>query len=61
MTHSVFCYGWGEEDGEKFWKCLNSWGSDFGENGSFRIRRGTDELGIESDAEWIDPIIINVH
>lgn len=36
----MLCYGWGEENGEKFWLLLNSWGSDWGENGSFRYRVG---------------------
>ena len=46
------CYGWGEEDGVKFWECLNSWGQNWGDNGSFKIIRGRDELGIESMGDW---------
>jgi cathepsin C len=57
VDHSVLCYGWGEEDGEKFWMLQNTWGSDWGESGFFRMRRGTDESHIESLAEAADPII----
>jgi len=51
VDHSVLLVGWGEEQGEKFWVVQNSWGPDWGENGLFRIRRGTDESGIESMCE----------
>lgn len=26
VDHSILCYGWGEEAGEKYWLMLNSWG-----------------------------------
>lgn len=59
VTHSVLLVGWGEENGEKYWKCLNSWGNDWGEAGFFRIRRGTDEDCIESMAEAAVPVIVD--
>ena len=57
VDHSVLCFGWGEEDGEKFWILQNTWGATWGENGFFRIRRGTDESHIESLAEAADPYV----
>lgn len=47
--HSVKLIGWGEENGVPYWMLVNSWGSDWGENGTFRIRRGTNECGIEKE------------
>nr|AFM37365.1 cathepsin B2 [Dictyocaulus viviparus] len=46
--HAVKMIGWGTENGIPYWICSNSWNSDWGENGFFRILRGTDECGIES-------------
>jgi len=51
-------YGWGEENGEKYWVLKNTWGEDWGENGSFRMRRGTDESSVESMPEAADPYIV---
>lgn len=53
VDHSVLLAGWGEdaETKEKYWLIQNSWGSNWGENGYFRIRRGVDELSVESTCE----------
>uniref|UniRef100_A0A915ERJ4 Peptidase C1A papain C-terminal domain-containing protein n=1 Tax=Ditylenchus dipsaci TaxID=166011 RepID=A0A915ERJ4_9BILA len=46
--HAVKLIGWGEEGGVPYWIVANSWNSDWGEDGFFRIVRGKDECGIES-------------
>ena len=48
--HAVKLVGWGTENGVDYWKIQNSWNPYWGENGHFRIVRGTDECGIEDDA-----------
>jgi C1A family cysteine protease len=45
--HAVSMVGWGSEAGVDYWICENQWGSSWGEQGYFRIRRGTNEVGIE--------------
>lgn len=67
--HSVRIIGWGEDQdyfgrAQKYWKVANSWGEDWGENGYFRIVRGSNECEIESFvlAAWpltVDPISKN--
>ena len=56
-NHAVLVVGYGEENNVKYWIVKNSWGTSWGENGYFRIRRGTDELGIESLAVYAVPYL----
>jgi len=47
--HAVKVVGWGVDNGTPYWTIANSWNSDWGESGFFRILRGHDECGIESE------------
>ncbi|XP_013863458.1 dipeptidyl peptidase 1 [Austrofundulus limnaeus] len=57
-NHAVLLVGYGRcnKTGEKFWIVKNSWGTSWGEDGYFRIRRGSDECSIESIAVAARPI-----
>merc|ERR1719424_5847 len=49
VDHAVLLVGFGEEtNGEKYWLLQNSWGDNWGEDGFFRMHRGSYESGIES-------------
>jgi len=48
--HAVKLIGYGTENGVDYWLCQNSWTTTWGDGGYFKIRRGTDECGIEDDA-----------
>uniref|UniRef100_A0A2H8TZ17 Cathepsin B n=3 Tax=Melanaphis sacchari TaxID=742174 RepID=A0A2H8TZ17_9HEMI len=41
-VQSVKVFGWGEENGVPYWLVANSFGSDWGDNGTFKISRGND-------------------
>ena len=36
--HAVKIVGWGVEGGVNYWVCANSWSTNWGENGYFRIK-----------------------
>ena len=48
--HAIKIIGWGVEEGVKYWLCVNSWNEEWGDKGLFKIKRGTNESGIENNA-----------
>jgi len=44
--HAIKILGWGQENGEDYWLCANSWTTAWGEDGFFKIKQGNS--GIES-------------
>lgn len=47
--HSVKVIGWGRENGMPYWLLVNSWGLEFGNNGTFKVLRGVNECDIEEE------------
>jgi cathepsin B len=46
--HAVKMIGWGTLNGVDYWTVANSWGTTWGMDGFFLIKRGVNECGIES-------------
>ncbi|WJX79949.1 Cathepsin B-like protease 2 [Trifolium repens] len=47
--HAVKLIGWGtSEEGEDYWLLANQWNRNWGDDGYFKIKRGTNECGIEN-------------
>jgi cathepsin L len=52
VNHAVTCFGYGVENGKKYWLIKNSWGRDWGEDGYIRLLRHEKEdefCGIDTD------------
>jgi len=52
--HAVEAIGYGTMDGTDYWLVKNSWNEMWGDGGTFKIVRGTNECGIEGQAAAID-------
>ncbi|XP_058103360.1 zingipain-2-like [Magnolia sinica] len=56
LNHGVVAVGYGKGDQDKYWLVKNSWGTDWGENGYIRMRRGIKAkeglCGIAMDASY---------
>ncbi|XP_023695667.1 cathepsin B-like [Paramormyrops kingsleyae] len=46
--HAIKILGWGTENGTPYWLAANSWNTDWGDKGYFKILRGQNHCGIES-------------
>lgn len=56
--HVVEVTGWGiTPSGLRYWVVRNSWGTYWGQAGWFKLRRGVDQLLIESNCTWSIPDI----
>eukprot|EP00003_Mantamonas_plastica_P005922 TRINITY_DN1482_c0_g1_i1.p1 TRINITY_DN1482_c0_g1~~TRINITY_DN1482_c0_g1_i1.p1 ORF type:complete len:300 (+),score=93.33 TRINITY_DN1482_c0_g1_i1:179-1078(+) len=47
--HAIMIVGWGVENNTPYWIVSNSWTTNWGDKGFFKILRGSDECGIERD------------
>jgi cathepsin C len=56
IEHSTLIVGYGvdEETNVKYWVVRNSWGTKWGEKGFFRVKRGVNEISIETMGDKLD-------
>eukprot|EP01059_Diplonema_ambulator_P035673 TRINITY_DN84_c4_g1_i1.p1 TRINITY_DN84_c4_g1~~TRINITY_DN84_c4_g1_i1.p1 ORF type:complete len:362 (+),score=134.68 TRINITY_DN84_c4_g1_i1:82-1086(+) len=50
LDHAVLVVGYGVESGTQYWTIKNSWGTDWGEEGYYRIVMGENKCGLANDA-----------
>ncbi|XP_061361542.1 pro-cathepsin H-like isoform X1 [Gastrolobium bilobum] len=55
VNHAVLAVGYGIEDGVPYWLIKNSWGSNWGDNGYFKMELGKNMCGVATCASY--PIV----
>jgi len=55
--HSVRIIGWGNEKGTPYWLVANSWNTDWGDQGTFKVLQGSNECGIEEAVHAGIPLV----
>ena len=60
INHVVSIVGWGVDGEMPYWLVRNSWGEAWGEMGFFRVERGVNALGIETQCAWAVPKVYPV-
>lgn len=53
--HAVEIVGWGNEKGKSYWIIKNSWGSEWGDKGYFRMIRGSNNCELEANVMSCTP------
>jgi len=52
LTHGLLVVGYGEDDGKKYWKVKNSWGTTWGDGGYGHVIRGKNMCAIGNWANY---------
>ncbi len=52
LDHAVLLVGYGVENNVPYWKLKNSWGTEWGEEGYFRLKKGIDMCGVADSASY---------
>jgi len=55
IVHDISVVGYGVDGDQPYWLVRNSWGTHWGEQGFFKVCRGSNNIAIESDCSWGTP------
>ena len=58
-NHTVMLIGWGveKETGMKYWIVRNSYGPGWGDRGDFKLKRGSNDFGMEANQMTFEPAL----